>query len=309
MKILLLGKNGQVGWELQRSLTPLGEVIALDRHSTEWCGDLTDLPGLAATVKVLRPDVIVNAAAYTAVDKAESEAELAHTINSLAPAVLAQEAKKLGAWLVHYSSDYVFDGSGDRSWTETDSPAPLNVYGQTKLEGEQGIAASGCAHLIFRTSWVHSSRGENFIKTILRLAPERDWLSVVNDQIGAPTSACLIAYITGHALRAVARPGGGMQFGGLYHLAAEGEVSWHGYAQWIIRHTERLGAQFALKSADIHPVVSAGFPKIAKRPLNSRLNSEKLKNVFGLTLPGWQAGVDETLEKILCLPSNGGVNQ
>ena len=189
MKILLLGKNGQLGWELQRSLAPLGELIALDRHSTDLCGDLANLQGLAATVQRAQPDVIVNAAAYTAVDKAESEPELARLINALAPGVLAQEAHKLGAWLLHYSTDYVFDGSGSQPWREADTPAPLSVYGQTKLEGEQLIAAHCSRHLVFRTSWVYAARGGNFAKTMLRLAQERERLTVIDDQFGAPTGA------------------------------------------------------------------------------------------------------------------------
>ena len=192
MKILLLGKNGQVGWELQRSLAPLGELIALDRHSTDYCGDLTNLQGLADTVQRVRPSLIVNAAAHTAVDKAESEQELARLINATAPGLLAQEAHKLGAWLVHYSTDYVFDGSGGQPWVEADTPAPLSVYGQTKLEGEQLIAEHCKNHLIFRTSWVYAARGGNFAKTMLRLAQERERLTVIDDQWGAPTGAELI---------------------------------------------------------------------------------------------------------------------
>jgi dTDP-4-dehydrorhamnose reductase len=196
MKILLFGKNGQVGWELQRSLAPLGEVIALDRHSTDYCGDLLNPAGLAQTVLAVRPDVIVNAVAYTAVDKAESDIANAHTINALAPAHVAQAAMQIGATVVHYSTDYVFDGSGNAPWAETDTPAPLSVYGASKLAGEQAIAASGARHLIFRTSWVYAARGGNFAKTMLRLAQEREALSVINDQIGAPTGADLLADIT-----------------------------------------------------------------------------------------------------------------
>lgn len=191
MKILLFGKNGQVGGELQHRFASLGELIAMGTDSRDMCGDLADLNGIAQTVHAVRPDVIVNAAAYTAVDKAESEPELAYLINTQAPGVLAQEAKKLGAWLVHYSTDYVFDGSGDKPWLESDAPNPLNVYGATKLDGEQAIQASGCNHLIFRTSWVYAARGNNFVKTMLRMAKERDSLTVINDQIGAPTGQTL----------------------------------------------------------------------------------------------------------------------
>ena len=228
MNILLLGKNGQVGWELQRSLSPLGTVTALDRQGgftadgQPLCGDLTDLDGLARTVRTLRPDVIVNAAAHTAVDKAESEPELARCLNAQAPTVLAREAAALGAWLVHYSTDYVFDGSGTQPWLETDATGPLGVYGQTKLEGEQGIADSGCCHLIFRTSWVYAARGGNFAKTMLKLAKDRERLTVINDQFGAPTGAELIADITAHAIAQTQRQA---RQGGVYHLAAAGETS------------------------------------------------------------------------------------
>ena len=225
MKILLFGKNGQVGWELQRSLAPLGELVALDADSRELCGDFTDLDGLVRTVRAVAPDVIVNAAAHTAVDKAESEPELVRTLNALAPAVLAQEAQRCNAWLVHYSTDYVFDGSGDRPWRETDATAPLSVYGATKLEGEQLIRQAACRHLIFRTSWVYGARGGNFAKTMLRLAQERDRLTVIDDQIGAPTGADLLADVTAHALRTARQQ---PELSGLYHLVAAGETSWHG---------------------------------------------------------------------------------
>ena len=201
MKILLFGKGGQLGWELQRSLAPLGQVVALDFDSEDLCGDFTNLPGLAQAVRIVQPDVIVNAAAHTAVDKAESESELARIINALAPSVLAEEAKKLNAWLIHYSTDYVFDGSGDRPWQEDDATAPLSVYGRTKRDGENLIALTDCKHLIFRTSWVYAARGGNFAKTMLKLAGERDQLKIINDQIGAPTSAELLADITAHAIR------------------------------------------------------------------------------------------------------------
>ena len=208
MRILLLGKSGQVGWELQRALAPLGELVALDRQGENGlCGDLTDLDGLRNSIRRLQPDVIVNAAAYTAVDKAESESELACLINALAPQVMAEEMRALNGWLVHYSTDYVFDGSGTAPWSETDRPAPLNQYGQSKLQGEQGIVQSGCRHLIFRTSWVYAARGNNFAKTMLRLAAEREQLNVIDDQVGAPTGAELLADVTAHALRqAMAQP-------------------------------------------------------------------------------------------------------
>ncbi|MDH5206136.1 MAG: dTDP-4-dehydrorhamnose reductase, partial [Hylemonella sp.] len=208
MKILLFGKGGQVGWELQRALGVLGEVVALDFDSAAHCGDFSNLAGLAQTVRSVQPHVIVNAAAHTAVDKAESEPEIARTLNALAPGVLAQEAAAQGAWLLHYSTDYVFDGRGEQAWKESDAPAPLNVYGRSKLEGEKLIQASGCRHLILRTSWVYGARGGNFAKTMLRLARERDRLSVIDDQIGAPTGADLLADVTAHAIRQILPPRG-----------------------------------------------------------------------------------------------------
>ena len=296
MKILLLGKNGQVGWELQRSLAPLGELIALDRYSPDLCGDLANLQGLADTVQRLRPDVIVNAAAHTAVDKAESEPELARTLNALAPGVLAQEAARLGAWLVHYSTDYVFDGSGCRPWTEADAPAPLSVYGQTKLEGEQLIQAACPKHLILRTSWVYAARGGNFAKTMLRLAQERERLSVIDDQFGAPTGADLLADVTAHAIRQVLqRPADA----GLYHLVAGGETSWHGYAKHVIAEAGRVQSAIKIVAKEIAPVATSAFPTPAKRPHNSRLDTTKLQATFGLTLPHWQQGVDRMLAEIL----------
>ncbi len=295
MKILLLGKNGQVGWELQRSLAPLGELTALDRHSQP-CGDLSQPERLADAVRALRPDVIVNAAAHTAVDKAESEPGLARTLNATAPAALAQAAAETGAWLVHYSTDYVFDGSGQRPWQEGDATGPLGVYGQTKLEGEQAIAASGCKHLVFRTSWVYAARGGNFVKTMLRLAQERERLTVIDDQHGAPTGADLIADVTAHALRAALQQ---PALAGLYHLVASGETSWHGYASHAIARARTLRPDLAWKVGDIAPVPTSAFPTPAKRPLNSRLNTQKLQQAFGLSLPHWQQGVDRLLAEIL----------
>lgn len=296
MKILLLGKNGQIGWELQRSLAPLGEVIALDRHSAPLCGNLEDLHGLARTVQMVRPMIIVNAAAYTAVDQAESESELAHVINAQAPYVLAHEASKIGAWLVHYSTDYVFDGRGNRPWLEIDKLAPLNVYGRTKLEGECLIEAACPRHLIFRTSWVYGTRGGNFAKTMLRLAQERERLTVVNDQWGAPTGAELIADVTAHIVHKVLRR---PQDAGLYHLAASGETSWHGYASHVIQHAKSLQPTLQIKAGEIVPVVSSAFPTPAKRPHNSRLDTTLLQNTFGLMLPPWQQGVDRMLAELL----------
>jgi len=294
MKILLFGKNGQVGWELQRSLAPLGEVIALDRHSQALCGDLSNLQGLAATVQAVRPDLIVNAAAHTAVDKAESEPELARTLNALAPGVLAQEAHKLGAWLVHYSTDYVFDGSGSQPWLETDTPAPLSVYGQTKLEGEQLIAAHCKNYLIFRTSWVYAARGGNFAKTMLRLAQERERLTVIDDQWGAPTGAELLADVTAHAIRSALQRS---ETSGLYHLVAGGETSWHGYASFVIDFARQAGIDIKVAQEAIQAVPTSAFPTPARRPHNSRLDTRKLQTTFGLTLPPWQQGVVRMLNE------------
>lgn len=296
IKILLFGKGGQVGWELQRSLAPLGELVALNTGSQDLCGDFTNLEGIAQTIRAVAPDIIVNAAAYTAVDKAESEAEFARTINALAPGILAQEAKHSGAWLVHYSTDYIFDGSGDTPWRETDATGPLSIYGKTKLEGEELIRASGCQHLIFRTSWVYAARGANFAKTMLRLARERDQLAVINDQIGAPTGADLLADITAHAIRtAMQRP----DVSGLYHLVAGGQTSWHGYASFVIEYARLAGIDIMVSPESIQPVPTNAFPLPAPRPKNSRLDTGKLQDTFGLTLPHWQSGVIRMLTEIL----------
>ena len=296
MKILLLGKNGQLGWELQRSLASLSELIALDRHSQDWCGDLCNLEGIAATVRTIRPDLIVNAAAYTAVDKAEGETALARTVNALAPGVLAQEAEKLGAWLVHYSTDYVFDGSGRTPWQEDDATAPLNVYGHTKREGELLIARHCQRHLIFRTSWVYAARGGNFAKTMLRLAQERERLTVIDDQWGAPTGADLLADVTAHAIgQAMQRTD---QVAGIYHLAASGETSWNEYAKHVIAHVNRAYPAIKIIAKDIAAVPTSAFPTPARRPHNSRLNTAKLQAAFGLRLPAWQQGVDRMLAEI-----------
>lgn len=301
MKILLLGRNGQLGWELQRSLAPLGQVLALDRHSTPLCGDLSQPDALAQTVLNFRPQVIVNAAAHTAVDKAESEPELARLLNATAPGALAQAAHAVGAWLVHYSTDYVFNGQGQTPWQEGDATDPLSVYGQSKREGEQWIAASGCKHLIFRTSWVYASRGGNFAKTMLRLAQERERLTVIDDQFGAPTGADLIADVTAHALRQVmgAQPHEQAALSGIYHLVAGGQTSWHGYAQHVIEHSRQSAPERAWAVKEIAPVPSTVFVTPACRPHNSRLDTRKLQSTFGLHLPAWQQGVDRMLAEIL----------
>lgn len=297
MKVLLLGANGQLGWELQRGLAPLGEVIALGREGTgAYPADLAEPERLRALVDHLTPDVIVNAAAHTAVDKAESEPELARAINATAPGVLARAAAARGAWLLHYSTDYVFDGSGQQPREEDAPTGPLGVYGQTKLEGEEAIRASGCRHLILRTSWVYAARGGNFAKTMLRLAQERERLTVIDDQIGAPTGADLLADLSAHALRgALADPAKG----GTYHAVAAGETSWHGYARFVIDTTRELRPDLALKVQAIDPVPTSAFPTPARRPHNSRLSTRRLQDTFGLHLPHWQRGVRRLLQEIL----------
>lgn len=295
MKILLFGKGGQVGWELQRSLAPLGELVALDFDSTDHHADFSRPAALADTVRAVRPDVIVNAAAHTAVDKAEAEPEFAATLNAEAPRVLAAEAAALGAWLVHFSTDYVFDGSGTASRDEAAATGPLSVYGRTKLEGEKHIRDSGCKHLIFRTSWVYAARGGNFARTMLKLAAERDTLSVIDDQVGAPTGADLLADVTAHAIRAVRHD---ERLGGTYHAVAAGETSWHGYARFVIEWARENGLPVKVAATAINAVPTSAYPTAARRPLNSRLDTQKLRSAFGLTLPDWQSGVQRMLQEI-----------
>ena len=295
MTILLLGKNGQVGWQLQRALAPLGDVVALDRAGADGlCGNLEDLDGIAATVRALRPRAIVNAAAYTAVDKAESEPELAQRINADAPAALAHEAAACGALLLHYSTDYVFNGSGNAAWKEDDACAPLNTYGASKLGGERAIQQSGCAHLIFRTSWVYAARGANFARTMLRLAAEREQLTVIADQWGAPTGAELIADVSAHALaQTLAAP----EKAGLYHLVAAGETNWLEYARFVLAHAAAQGAP--IKAREVRPITTDEWPSAARRPLNSRLDTSRLRRTFGLRLQPWQQGVARAVSDML----------
>ncbi len=299
MKILLLGKNGQVGWELQRSLAPLGEVLALDRNSTSHCGDLSNLEGLADTVRVFRPDVVVNAAAYTAVDKAESDQSTANLINALAPEVLARACAAIGAYLVHFSTDYVFDGAGQKPWLESDATGPLNVYGHSKLAGEKGIAKQGAKHVIFRTSWVYGTEGGNFAKTMLRLAQEREKMAVINDQFGAPTGAALLADITALCLQRVQPEQHEPYLSGIYHLAAAGETTWHAYAKYVLQQAQSLKPSLKYTVKEVAAVATTEFPTPAARPLNSRLNCSQLENALQLKLPAWQTGVDAMLSKIL----------
>lgn len=296
MKILLVGCNGQVGWELQRSLAPLGALTACDFDSPEPLrADFAQPESLRALVQRVQPQVIVNAAAHTAVDKAESEPEFARTLNATAPGVLAQEAQRTGALLVHYSTDYVFDGSGSAPRTETSPTGPLSVYGRTKLEGEELITRSGCAQVILRTSWVYAARGGNFARTMLRLAAERDALNVIDDQIGAPTGADLLADVTAHVIRAVqAKPA----LQGLYHCVAAGETSWFEYARFVIEWARARGQNIKVAPEAIAPIATSAYPTPAQRPLNSRLDTRKLQAAFGLQLPHWQQGVQRMLTEI-----------
>ncbi|NSL54050.1 dTDP-4-dehydrorhamnose reductase [Uliginosibacterium aquaticum] len=293
-RILILGCGGQVGWELQRALAPLGDVIALDFDSTDYCGDFSQPDAVAHTVRTLKPDVIVNSAAHTAVDKAESEADFARLLNATTPGAVAQAAKDIGALLVHYSTDYVFDGTGDAARDETAATGPLSVYGQTKLEGEQLIQQSGCRHLIFRTSWVYAARGGNFAKTMLKLATDRDALKIIDDQIGAPTGADLLADVTAHAIR---QTQANEALCGLYHCVAAGETSWYDYARFVFEEARKAGRE--LKVQEVSPIPTSAYPTPATRPLNSRLATTKLQQAFGLTLPHWQKGVARMLTEIL----------
>lgn len=298
MNILLFGKTGQVGWELQRSLAPLGNVIALDVHSKEYCGDFSNPEGIAQTVCSIKPDVIVNAAAHTAVDKAESEPEFAQLLNATSVEAIAKEAAKIGAWVVHYSTDYVFPGNGETPWQETDATNPLNVYGQTKLDGEKALQAHCPKHLIFRTSWVYAGKGNNFAKTMLRLAKERTELSVINDQVGAPTGAELLADCTAHAIRvAVNKP----EVAGLYHLVASNMTTWYDYAALVFEEARSAGIELAIEK--LNPVPTSAYPTPARRPHNSRLNTEKFQRNFGLVLPSWEVGVKRMLAELFTTQS------
>lgn len=295
-KILLLGANGQVGWELQRSLSPLGPLVVCDRQSA----NLSDLDGLEQLIIREHPNFIVNAGAYTAVDKAESDIENARRVNADAVAVLAHAASGIGAWLVHYSTDYVFDGSGVSPKSEDAPTGPLGVYGQTKLEGELAIRKSGCQHLILRTSWVYATRGSNFARTMLRLAKERDELRVIADQTGAPTSAELIADITALILqRLIQEPELQQHSSGTYHLVASGETSWYRYAQFVIAEAIHLGCELRAKPEQIVPIATEEYPLPAKRPANSRLSNEKLQRTFNLVLPSWEYHVSRMIKELV----------
>ncbi|CAM4160683.1 MULTISPECIES: dTDP-4-dehydrorhamnose reductase [Lelliottia] len=298
MNILLFGKTGQVGWELQRALAPLGNVIALDVHSKDFCGDFSNPEGIAQTVRRIKPDVIVNAAAHTAVDKAESEQEFAQLLNATSVEAIAKAAAEIGAWVIHYSTDYVFPGDGETPWQETDATAPLNVYGQTKLDGEKALQAHCAKHLIFRTSWVYAGKGNNFAKTMLRLAKERTELSVINDQVGAPTGAELLADCTAHAIRtALVRP----EVAGLYHLVASSTTTWYEYAALVFAQAREAGIELAIEQ--LNAVPTSAYPTPAKRPQNSRLNTEKFQRNFDLVLPSWDIGVKRMLAELFTAQS------
>jgi len=288
MKILLIGKNGQVGWELRRTLAPLADVAAVDYPEVNF----TDTPALRQLVAGTRPDVVVNAAAYTAVDKAEKETELCRQINAVAPGVLAEEAKKLGALIVHYSTDYIFDGTKKSPYAETDAPNPLGAYGRTKLEGDRAVKASGADHLIFRLCWVYGARGQNFMLTMQRLARVRETLRVVGDQFGCPTWSRMIAEATAQALKQVLAEADQSAFNGEYHLAADGRTSWHEFASRIIGWMPEAER----KCRVVEKIATAEYPTPASRPAYSVLDCGKLQETFGLRLPDWEAGLRQVLD-------------
>ena len=294
MNILVTGKNGQLGFELQRALAPLGHIVAVDHAEC----DLADANAVRALVRRIAPDVIVNPAAYTAVDKAESDQATAFAVNAEAPGVLGEEAARLGALVVHYSTDYVFRGDKDGAYTESDTPDPQSVYGRSKHEGEMALAAANPRHLILRTSWVVGAHGGNFAKTMLRLAAEREHLSVVADQFGAPTSAALLADLTAQLVRQHQREGAEQFPYGTYHVAASGETNWHEYARFVI--AEALAAGRLLKTTPdaVAPLTTEQYPTPAKRPLNSRLNTARFQETFGLRLPHWREGLRHVLQQI-----------
>lgn len=301
MKILLLGKNGQVGWELQRALQPLGEVIALDRSTSldGLIGDLANFDQIKQTIEKVQPNIIVNAAAYTAVDKAESDQENADLINHLAVKNLAELCQTHHILLIHYSTDYVFNGAGTKAWSESDLTDPVNLYGNTKRLGEIALEQSGCAFINFRTCWVYGSHGYNFIKTMLKLASNREELSIIHDQIGAPTGAALIADVTAQALKYYSLMDAQQQKDllGHYHLAATGECSWFDYAQFVFELAKQKGQFLAIQK--VNAIETTAYPTPAKRPLNSRLNTNKLQANFKIHLPNWKLGVAQVLEEII----------
>jgi dTDP-4-dehydrorhamnose reductase len=295
MKFLLLGRNGQVGFELRRALAPLGEVAAFDFPAC----DLTVPDSIRSIINAVAPQVIINAAAYTAVDTAEASPQLARAINTLAPGIIGAEAKKIGARVIHYSTDYVYDGTKTTPYLETDETNPLGVYGETKRDGDVALAESGAEHFIFRTSWVFGSHGANFVKTVLRLGAERDKLNIVADQFGAPTSAALLADLTAHAIGQLRWRNATDVPSGVYHLAAAGETSWHGLAQAVLRGGVSRRLTLKLKPEAVRAITTSEYPLPAKRPANSRLDTTRFKQTFGLTLPPWQAGLDHVLDQLI----------
>lgn len=295
MKLLITGKNGQVGFELTRALAVLGEVIAVNRQTC----DMSDADSIRAVVQQIKPDVIVNAAAYTAVDKAESDQATAHAVNAVAPGVLGEEAAKLGALVIHYSTDYVFDGTKNGAYTEDDLPNPQSAYGRSKLDGEQALAKANPRHLILRSSWVVGAHGGNFAKTMLRLAAERDRLMVVADQFGAPTSAALLADLTAQLVRQYAREGHESFPYGIYHVVADGETNWCDYARFVISQALAAGKSLKVTPETILPITTAEYPTPAKRPANSRLDTRRFQNAFALRLPPWQESLQHVLQQIL----------
>jgi len=296
MRILLLGKNGQVGWELQRALAPIGELSTLDRTQV----DLANPTALLSVLDKLQPQIIVNAAAYTAVDKAETEQKLAYAVNAETVRILANYCLNNDAWLIHYSTDYVYDGSKLTAYVETDKTNPLSVYGNSKLAGEEHLRNSNCKYLNFRTSWVFASKGHNFIKSIIKLAKERTELKVIADQFGAPTSAELIADVTALCLQQILL--NDEHFGreriGTYHLVASGEASWHSYAQHIVNKVTQLQQKLLITANNILPIPTEEYPLPAVRPKNSRLDTTKLQQKFAINLPDWTYYVDRMLEEL-----------
>jgi len=295
MKILLFGKEGQVGWELQRSLSPLGQLLAVARQEV----DMEDLDALRQCVNQNQPDIVVNAAAYTAVDKAESEADKTYNINAEAVGVLAEETKKLNAWLVHFSTDYVFDGEKSSPYEENDPTCPLSVYGKSKLEGEQLIQKNHTKYLILRTSWVYAARGNNFAMTTLRLAREKDELKIIDDQHGAPTSAELIADVTALILSRINQTADDENFAGIYHLVASGETSWYGYAQYVLEQAQTMGVELKTSAEEVQSITTNDYPLPARRPQNSRLNTSKLRRTFNINLPDWHYHVQRLVNELV----------
>lgn len=295
MKILLTGKNGQLGFELQRALAPLGDVVAV---GTAEC-NLADEAALRRLIQSVQPDVIVNPAAYTAVDRAESDEDMAFAVNAKAPGVIGEEAAKLGASVIHFSTDYVFDGEKTGPYTESDATNPQSTYGRSKLQGEQALSEATARSLVLRTSWVVGAHGNNFAKTMLRLASEREELKVVADQFGAPTSAALLADVTAHLVRRMGSEGPTAFPFGTYHLAAGGETTWHAYAQFVIGEAHKAGKPLKATPDRVLPIPAASYPTPAKRPQNSRLDTQRFQAAFSLVLPDWRQGVGHILQTIL----------